>query len=82
MRLPPGRASCYDCGAHVPTSDAIQVADAMDGLVEQGITAVTDTLGLVHCEGTDDQFLTDGRVVICAECFAGCVPARLLLRHP
>jgi hypothetical protein len=67
--------SCYHCGADVPTSDAIEVADAMDGLVVDGITTVTDALGLVHCEGPDGQFLADGRVVICARCFAGCVPA-------
>jgi hypothetical protein len=43
--------SCYHCGAHVPTNDAIQVADAMDGLVEEGITAVTDALASSTARG-------------------------------
>src|SRR3954469_173469 len=62
--------TCYACGADVMRGEATLFADAMDALLENDVTTIVDTLELVHCQGPPENFLPDGRVVICPACFA------------
>jgi hypothetical protein len=61
---------CYVCKNGVPESAATKLANWLDSLGEDVMEVVANDLGLVHCRGPVEQFLDDGRVVVCGGCLA------------
>jgi hypothetical protein len=54
---------CYICNN--PTG-----VNAMDDLDEREFDLVVEHHGLIHCQGTDEQFDAEGNVIMCPECAA------------
>jgi len=71
---------CYCCGRQVALKDATAIANAVDELCNnvEGLEQVfSDALDLIHGVGDEDEFLKDGRVVICLRCFVDGLEAYL-----
>lgn len=75
MTTDPIENKCYCCETWMPHAEAVRLADEMDALDEDACMAVAERLGLFHCQSLDEQeFLSDGRVVICRACLEGETP--------
>lgn len=64
---------CYVCDAKISEEEAKGVAGKIDKIVRIDKDEVfdeflTEQLGLVHCQGGDEYFLNNSRVIICQEC--------------
>ena len=71
---------CYRCKEELSERDATAIANAVDELCNnvEGLEQVfSDALDLIHCVGDADEFLEDGRVVICLRCFVEGLEAYL-----
>ncbi len=71
---------CYRCKEELSERDATAIANVVDKLCNnvEGLEQVfSDVLDLIHCVGDEDEFLEDGRVVICLWCFIDGLKAYL-----
>lgn len=75
---------CYRCKEELSERDATAIANAVDRLCNnvEGLERVfSDVLDFIHCVGDEDEFLEDGRVVICLWCFVDGLEAYLERRQ-
>jgi hypothetical protein len=59
---------CYVCGEPVSNETHKTILCEVDDMSLDENEVYVDRLGLVHCQGEDDQFDDNGNVVVCWTC--------------
>lgn len=63
--------SCYVCQKPVTREEqekAKRKIDELNEMMEGAVQQMDDLLGLIHCQGPEDQFDDEGHAVVCRPC--------------